>query len=119
MGTKLFFRPKTIFANNVLILKFRNLKFPELENWELEVPGTWELWNLATSKLGNLFKDIPIISRSIKFGVIISKLGQGVFLAARRIATGSGFEHAGGTPLPISKASIPPPPPPPPRQQAG
>ena len=34
MGTKLFFRPKTIFANNVLLdlyffnLAFRNLKFP-------------------------------------------------------------------------------------------
>ena len=25
------------------ISEFRNLKFPELENWELEVPGTWEL----------------------------------------------------------------------------
>ena len=56
MGTKLFFRPKTFFANNVLIyfliiLEFRNLKFPELEIWELEVPGTWEL--------RNLFKGIP------------------------------------------------------------
>ena len=66
MGTKLFFRLKTIFANNVLglyifsiILEFRNLKFKELENWELEVPGTWELWNLGTSELGNLFKGIP------------------------------------------------------------
>ena len=42
MGTNLFFRSKTIFANNVLIyffnLAFRNLKFPELENWELKVP---------------------------------------------------------------------------------
>ena len=44
--------------------------------------------------------------------VLISKLGQGAFLAARRIGTGSGFEYAGGTPLPISKASTPPPPPP-------
>ena len=43
--------------------------------------------------------------------MLISKLGQGFFLAVRRIATGSGFEHAGGTPLPISKASILPPPP--------
>ena len=51
MGTKLFFRPKTIFANNVIfsiILEFRNLKFPELENWELEVPGTWELRHFGT-----------------------------------------------------------------------
>ena len=39
------------------------------------------------------------ISRSIKFGVIF------------QIGTGSGFEHARGTPLPISKASTPPPPP--------
>ena len=38
------------------------------------------------------------ISRSIKLGVNF------------RIGTGSGFEHAGGTPLPISKASTPPPP---------
>ena len=45
--------------------------------------------------------------------MLISKLGQGVFLAARPIGTGSGVEHAGGTPLPISKASTPPPPPPP------
>ena len=42
--------------------------------------------------------------------VFISKLGQGVFLAARRIGTGLGFEHAGGTPLPISEASTPLPP---------
>ena len=43
------------------------------------------------------------ISRSIKLGVnlLISKLGQGVFLAASRIGTGSGFEHAGGTPYPF------------------
>ena len=33
------------------ISEFRNLNFPELENWELEVPGTWEL--------RNLFKGIP------------------------------------------------------------
>ena len=37
-GTKLFFRPETISANNVLsifsiILEFRNLKFPELGNF--------------------------------------------------------------------------------------
>ena len=60
-GTKLFFRPKTIFANNVLyifsfILEFRNLKFPELEtrNWkfpELGNFGTWKLRNLRTSEL--------------------------------------------------------------------
>ena len=43
------------------------------------------------------------------------KLGQGVFLATRRIGTGSGFEHAAGAPLPISKASTPPPPLPPAR----
>ena len=41
-----------------IISPFRNLKFPELENWELEVPGTWELRNLGTSELGNLFKGI-------------------------------------------------------------
>ena len=29
-----------------LILEFRNFKFPELENWELQVPGAWELRNL-------------------------------------------------------------------------
>ena len=40
-----------------------------------------------------------------KFGVFFSKSGHGVFLAARRIGTGSVLEHAGGTPLPISKAS--------------
>ena len=34
-----------------LISEFRNLKFPELENWELEVPGAWELRNLGTSEL--------------------------------------------------------------------
>ena len=38
------------------------------------------------------------ISRSTKFGVNF------------QIGTGSGFEHARGTPLPISKASTPPPP---------
>ena len=43
--------------------------------------------------------------------VLIPKLGQGDFLSARRIGTGSGFEHAGGTPPPISKANTPPPPP--------
>ena len=43
--------------------------------------------------------------------MLISKLDQGVFLAASRIGAGTGFEHAGGTPLPISKASTPPPPP--------
>ena len=47
------------------------------------------------------------ISRSIKFGVNF-QIGTGVFLAARRI--GTGFEHAGGTPRPIFKASTPPPP---------
>ena len=43
-----------------LILEFRNLKFSELENWELEVSGAWELRNLGASELGNLFKGIPI-----------------------------------------------------------
>ena len=65
LGTKLFYRQKRfsqimfqyIFS---LILEFRNLKFPELENWELEVSGTWELRNLGASELGNLFKGIPI-----------------------------------------------------------
>ena len=33
---------KNIFLST-FISEFRNLKFPELENWELEVPGTWEL----------------------------------------------------------------------------
>ena len=33
--------------------EFLNLKFPELENWELEVPGTWELRNLGALELGN------------------------------------------------------------------
>ena len=42
------------------ISEFRNLKFPELENWELKVPRTWELRNLGTSELGNLFKGIPV-----------------------------------------------------------
>ena len=37
--------------------------------------------------------------------VFISKLGQGVFLAMGQIPTGSDFDNAGGTPLPISKAS--------------
>ena len=47
----------------------------------------------------------------IKFGVNVQiGTGTGVILAARRIGTGSGFDHARGTPLPISKASIPPPP---------
>ena len=49
------------------------------------------------------------ISRSIKFDGNF-QIGKGVFLAARRIETGSGFEHAGGTPLPISKSNTPPPP---------
>ena len=44
-----------------IILESRSLKFPELENWELEVPGTWELRNLGTSELGNLFKGIPSV----------------------------------------------------------
>ena len=49
MGTKLFFRPKTIFANN----------FNYFGISELEVPGTWKLgtWssrNLGTWKLRNL-----------------------------------------------------------------
>ena len=48
------------------------------------------------------------INQSINL-VLISKLDQGVFLATRRIATGSGFEHAGGTPLPIIMR-VPPPP---------
>ena len=47
------------------------------------------------------------ISRSIKFGVNF-QIGTGCLLAARRIGTGSGFEHAGGTPLPIFKASTTP-----------
>ena len=34
-----------------IILEFRNLKFPELENWELEVPWTWELENFGTWEL--------------------------------------------------------------------
>ena len=40
-----------IEKNNFLLTffsEFRNLKFPELESWELEVPGTWELLNLGT-----------------------------------------------------------------------
>ena len=49
---------------------------------------------------------ITLVSQARRGGGV----GQGVFLAARRIGTGSGFEHAGGTPLPISKASTPPPP---------
>ena len=40
--------------------------------------------------------------------VFISKMGQGVFWATMQIATGSGFDNAGGTPLPVSKVSIPP-----------
>ena len=59
LGIKLFFRRKRflqiifkyIFS---FILEFRSLKFPELESWEPEVPGTWELRNLGTSELGNL-----------------------------------------------------------------
>ena len=43
MGTKLFFRSKTIFANNVLLYFFNYFGISELKNWELEVPGTWEL----------------------------------------------------------------------------
>ena len=59
MGTKLFFRPKTIFANNVLLHFFNYFGISELE-----VPGTWKLgtWssrNMGTSVLGNLFKGIP------------------------------------------------------------
>ena len=68
MGTKLFFRPKTIFANNVLIHFFNYFGISELEvhgTWKL---GTWssrnlgssELENLGTSELGHLFKSIPI-----------------------------------------------------------
>ena len=30
------------------------MKFPELENWELEVPGTWELRNLGPLEHRNL-----------------------------------------------------------------
>ena len=30
-----------IGKNIFLVTFFRNLKFPELENWKLEVPGTW------------------------------------------------------------------------------
>ena len=42
--------------------------------------------------------------------VLISKLGKGVFLAARRIGTGSDFEHAGGTPHPfLRRVPLPPP----------
>ena len=33
------------------ISEFRSLKFPERENWELEVPGTWELRNLLSRNL--------------------------------------------------------------------
>ena len=44
------------------ISEFRNLKFPELENWELEVPGTWKLRNLGTWELRNLFKGIPPVT---------------------------------------------------------
>ena len=44
----------------LLTFLFRNLKFPELENWELEVPGTWELGNFGTWEFGTLFKGIPI-----------------------------------------------------------
>ena len=46
------------------------------------------------------------ISRSIKLGGNL-QIWTGCLLAARRIRTGSGFEHAEGTPLPISKVSTP------------
>ena len=37
------------YEKNIFLLTFiSELKFRELENWELEVPGTWELWNLGT-----------------------------------------------------------------------
>ena len=53
------------YEKNIFLLTFIselwNLKFPELENWELEVPGIWELRNLVTWELGNLFKGIPKI----------------------------------------------------------
>ena len=63
--TKLFFRPKKIFANNVLIYFFTYFGISEREvpgNWnlELKVPGIWELRNLGSSELGNLFKGIPV-----------------------------------------------------------
>ena len=53
MGTKLFSDQKRFLQIMFLyifqiILEFRKLKFPELENWELEVPGTWELRHLGT-----------------------------------------------------------------------
>ena len=38
---------KNIFLLTFLS-EFRNLKFPELENWELEVPETWELGNFGS-----------------------------------------------------------------------
>ena len=46
MGTKLFFRTKTIFAYNVLIYFLNYFGISELE-----VPGTWSSRNLGTSEL--------------------------------------------------------------------
>ena len=73
ISTKLFFRPKTSFANDVLKYFFNYFRISELE-----IPGTWKLgtWssrNLGTSELGNLgtwelFKGIPkmsVVSRPI------------------------------------------------------
>ena len=42
--SKMFFVEirKNIFLLT-FISEFRNLKFPELENWELKVSGAWEL----------------------------------------------------------------------------
>ena len=54
------------------ILEFRNLKFPELENWKLEVPGTWEL--------GNLFKGIPASSALRIVGDIQGSISHGDFV---------------------------------------
>ena len=52
--SKMFFveMRKNIFLVT-FISEFRNLKFPELENWELKVPETWELRNLGASELVN------------------------------------------------------------------
>ena len=87
LGTKLFFRQKRflkimfsyIFS---FILEFRNLKFPELESWEL-FP---ELGNFGTfhsctvtqasllwewTELRNLFKGIPMSMHTDRFRQIV------------------------------------------------
>ena len=79
MGTKLFYRPKTIFANNFNYFGISEPEVPgtwKLGIWSSRSLGTSELGNFGTSELGNLFKGIPA---SPDCGVTVAIVSASVF----------------------------------------